>query len=66
MELQHRMVAVTEQATRRDLTSFRHWSGRARCAVCGRALGREQREIRVHGVPVHTSCAGFKIRDRAA
>jgi hypothetical protein len=66
MEIHRRMVAAAEQAARRDSASFRHWSGRSRCAVCGRALARGEREIRIHGVPMHGGCAAFNTDGYAA
>jgi hypothetical protein len=45
-------------AARRN-AGFRDAVGRARCAVCGRAVTRTQSSVRIHGVPVHKRCAGF-------
>ena len=66
MELHRRMVEATTQAAHRESAGFRHWSGRARCAVCGRALARHERAIRVHGVPMHGGCAAFNTDAYAA
>ena len=66
MELQRRMTMAVQETARREAASFKHWSGRTRCAVCGRALARHEREIRVHGVPMHSGCAAFNTNGYAA